>query len=57
VLNYAVECFEGMNANMGKDDRLRLLRPKMNMDRLVSSGARLTLPEFDKVRLSALIGS
>jgi hypothetical protein len=27
------------------------------MDRLVSSGARLTLPEFDKVRLSALTGS
>jgi hypothetical protein len=46
-----------MNANMGKDDRLRLLRPEMNMDHLVSFGARLTLPEFDKVRLSALTGS
>jgi hypothetical protein len=36
---------------------LRLLIPEMNMDRLVSSGARPTLHELDKVRLSALTGS
>jgi hypothetical protein len=57
VLNYVVECSEGMNSNMGKDDWLRLLIPEMNMDRLVSSGARPTLHELDKVRLSALNGS
>jgi branched-subunit amino acid aminotransferase/4-amino-4-deoxychorismate lyase len=57
VLNYAVECFEGMNAYKGKDGRLRLFRPEMNMDRLASSAARLTLLEFDKVRLSDLTGS
>jgi branched-subunit amino acid aminotransferase/4-amino-4-deoxychorismate lyase len=57
VLNYAVECFEGMNAYKGKDGKLRLFRPEMNMDRLASSAARLTLLEFDKVRLSDLTGS
>lgn len=51
VLHYAVECFEGMKAYKGKDGRLRLFRPEMNMDRLARSAARLTLPQFDKVEL------
>lgn len=48
VLHYAVESFEGMKAYKGKDGRLRLFRPEMNMDRLARSAARLTLPQFDK---------
>ncbi|XP_024401549.1 uncharacterized protein [Physcomitrium patens] len=51
VLHYAVECFEGMKCYKGKDGRLRLFRPDMNMDRLARSAARLTLPHFDKVEL------
>jgi branched-subunit amino acid aminotransferase/4-amino-4-deoxychorismate lyase len=57
VLHYAVECFEGMKAYKGKDGRLRLFRPEMNMDRLARSAARLTLPQFDKVKHSVLTGS
>jgi branched-subunit amino acid aminotransferase/4-amino-4-deoxychorismate lyase len=57
VLHYAVECFEGMKAYKGKDGRLRLFRPEMNIDRLARSVARLTLPKFDKVKLSVLTGS
>ena len=49
VLHYGVECFEGMKAYKGKDGRLRLFRPNMNMDRLARSASRLTLPHFDKV--------
>lgn len=49
MLHYAVESFEGMKAYKGKDGRLRLFRPEMNMDRLARSAARLTLPQFDKV--------
>jgi len=51
VLHYAVECFEGMKVYKGKDGRLRLFRPEMNMDRLARSAARLTLPQFDKAEL------
>lgn len=44
-----------MKVYKGKDGRLRLFRPEMNMDRLARSAARLTLPQFDKVNiLSAL---
>ncbi|CAM6046569.1 unnamed protein product [Sphagnum compactum] len=51
VLHYGSGCFEGMKAYKGKDQRLRLFRPDMNMERLSRSAARLTLPEFDKVEL------
>jgi hypothetical protein len=51
VLHYGVECFEGMKAYKGKDGRLRLFRPNMNMDRLARSASRLTLPHFDKAEM------
>lgn len=51
VLHYAVQCFEGMKCYKGKDGRLRLFRPDMNMDRFAHSADRLTLPQFDKVEL------
>ncbi|KAJ7570498.1 hypothetical protein O6H91_01G122400 [Diphasiastrum complanatum] len=51
VLHYAIECFEGMKAFRGKDGRVRLFRPDMNMDRLIRSATRIGLPQFDKVAL------
>ncbi|XP_065267580.1 branched-chain-amino-acid aminotransferase, cytosolic isoform X5 [Emys orbicularis] len=43
-LHYAVELFEGMKAYRGVDGKIRLFRPTLNMDRMVRSAARATLP-------------
>ncbi|XP_068962957.1 branched-chain-amino-acid aminotransferase, cytosolic-like isoform X2 [Petaurus breviceps papuanus] len=51
VLHYAVELFEGMKAYRGVDKKIRLFRPDLNMDRMLRSAARITLPEFDKKEL------
>ncbi|EDQ89710.1 uncharacterized protein MONBRDRAFT_37018 [Monosiga brevicollis MX1] len=51
VLHYAIECFEGMKAFRGDDDRIRLFRPNLNMDRLHRSSVRLALPDFDQDEL------
>ncbi|EMP25020.1 Branched-chain-amino-acid aminotransferase, cytosolic, partial [Chelonia mydas] len=50
-LHYAVELFEGMKAYRGVDGKIRLFRPTLNMDRMLRSAARATLPSFDKEEL------
>ncbi|XP_074860962.1 branched-chain-amino-acid aminotransferase, cytosolic isoform X2 [Carettochelys insculpta] len=50
-LQYAVELFEGMKAYRGVDGKIRLFRPMLNMDRMLRSAARATLPCFDKDEL------
>ncbi|ETE68876.1 Branched-chain-amino-acid aminotransferase, cytosolic, partial [Ophiophagus hannah] len=44
ALHYAVELFEGMKAYRGVDGKIRLFRPRLNMDRMLRSAARATLP-------------
>ncbi|KAI9193384.1 aminotransferase [Polychytrium aggregatum] len=51
VFHYAIECFEGMKAYKDKEGKIRLFRPDMNMNRLLRSCKRLTLPAFDKDEL------
>ncbi|KAK2565396.1 Branched-chain-amino-acid aminotransferase [Acropora cervicornis] len=47
VLHYGLECFEGMKAYRGDDDKIRLFRPLENMQRLNRSADRSCLPGFD----------
>ncbi|KAM4037690.1 branched-chain-amino-acid aminotransferase, cytosolic isoform 1-T1 [Anomaloglossus baeobatrachus] len=51
VFNYAIELFEGMKAYRGEDGKIRLFRPQLNMERMLRSAKRLTLPPFDKREL------
>ncbi|XP_074050343.1 branched-chain-amino-acid aminotransferase, cytosolic isoform X1 [Macrotis lagotis] len=51
ALHYAVELFEGMKAYRGVDEKIRLFRPDLNMDRMLRSATRITLPGFDKKEL------
>ncbi|XP_030069721.1 branched-chain-amino-acid aminotransferase, cytosolic isoform X2 [Microcaecilia unicolor] len=48
ALHYAVELFEGLKAYRGVDGKIRLFRPRLNMDRMLRSTKRATLPAFDK---------
>ncbi|XP_077919277.1 branched-chain-amino-acid aminotransferase, mitochondrial isoform X2 [Halichoerus grypus] len=50
-LHYSMQLFEGMKAFKGSDQRVRLFRPWLNMDRMLRSALRLCLPSFDKVEL------
>ncbi|XP_007956313.1 branched-chain-amino-acid aminotransferase, mitochondrial [Orycteropus afer afer] len=50
-LHYSLQLFEGMKAFKGRDQRVRLFRPWLNMDRMLRSAQRLCLPGFDKVEL------
>ncbi|XP_034984170.1 branched-chain-amino-acid aminotransferase, cytosolic isoform X3 [Zootoca vivipara] len=43
--------FEGMKAYRGVDGKIRLFRPGLNMDRMLRSALRATLPGFDKEEL------
>uniref|UniRef100_A0ACB8FN33 Branched-chain-amino-acid aminotransferase n=1 Tax=Sphaerodactylus townsendi TaxID=933632 RepID=A0ACB8FN33_9SAUR len=43
--------FEGMKAYRGADGKIRLFRPRLNMDRMLRSAMRATLPGFDKEEL------
>ncbi|XP_048149479.1 branched-chain-amino-acid aminotransferase, cytosolic-like [Corvus hawaiiensis] len=43
ALHYAVELFEGLKAFRGDDDKIRLFRPELNMERMERS-ARRVLP-------------
>ncbi|XP_070306661.1 branched-chain-amino-acid aminotransferase, mitochondrial isoform X3 [Odocoileus virginianus] len=43
--------FEGMKAFKGGDQRVRLFRPWLNMERMLRSALRLCLPGFDKIEL------
>lgn len=47
VLHYAIELFEGMKAYRGRDGKVRLFRPDMNMARMNKSAIRAGLPTFD----------
>ncbi|XP_058511811.1 branched-chain-amino-acid aminotransferase, cytosolic [Ochotona princeps] len=51
ALHYAVELFEGLKAFRGVDNKIRLFRPDLNMDRMLRSAVRTTLPVFDKEEL------
>uniref|UniRef100_A0A8D1MJN5 Branched-chain-amino-acid aminotransferase n=1 Tax=Sus scrofa TaxID=9823 RepID=A0A8D1MJN5_PIG len=51
AFHYAVELFEGLKAFRGVDNKIRLFRPKLNMDRMYRSAMRATLPAFDKEEL------
>lgn len=55
VFHYAVELFEGMKAYRGKDDRIRLFRPYLNMERMNASAVRSGLPTFDSLELTRCI--
>ncbi|XP_074995173.1 branched-chain-amino-acid aminotransferase, mitochondrial-like isoform X2 [Calonectris borealis] len=44
ALHYAVELFEGMKAFRGADDKIRLFRPELNMQRMERSAQRVCLP-------------
>ncbi|KAM9225481.1 branched-chain-amino-acid aminotransferase, mitochondrial [Dugong dugon] len=50
-LHYSLQLFEGLKAFKGRDQRVRLFRPWLNMDRMLRSAQRLCLPSFDKVEL------
>lgn len=51
VLHYAIELFEGMKAYRGKDGKIRIFRPELNMARMNQSAARSGLPQFDSREL------
>ncbi|XP_059538378.1 branched-chain-amino-acid aminotransferase, cytosolic isoform X2 [Myotis daubentonii] len=55
ALHYAVELFEGMKAFRDVDNKIRLFRPNLNMDRMHRSALRATLPGFDKEELMECI--
>ncbi|XP_074427601.1 branched-chain-amino-acid aminotransferase, mitochondrial isoform X3 [Larus michahellis] len=40
ALHYGVQLFEGMKAFRGEDDKIRLFRPELNMERMQRSAAR-----------------
>ncbi|XP_072327920.1 branched-chain-amino-acid aminotransferase, cytosolic isoform X2 [Scyliorhinus torazame] len=47
ALHYAVELFEGLKAYRGMDNKIRLFRPMLNMERMLRSARRACLPSFD----------
>ncbi|XP_016395493.1 branched-chain-amino-acid aminotransferase, cytosolic-like [Sinocyclocheilus rhinocerous] len=51
ALHYSIELFEGMKAFRGVDNRIRLFRPMLNMERMYRSTERSCLPLFDKGEL------
>lgn len=55
VFNYAIELFEGMKAYRGVDGKIRLFRPQLNMERMLRSAKRITLPAFDTRELLGCI--
>uniref|UniRef100_A0AAY4B9F8 branched-chain-amino-acid transaminase n=1 Tax=Denticeps clupeoides TaxID=299321 RepID=A0AAY4B9F8_9TELE len=50
-LHYAVQLFEGMKAYRGQDNRVRLFRPMLNMNRMLKSAKRACLPSFNEAEL------
>ncbi|KAM4615344.1 branched-chain-amino-acid aminotransferase, cytosolic [Polymixia lowei] len=54
-LHYAIQLFEGMKVYRGPDNRLRLFRPMLNMNRMAKSAERACLPAFDKSELQECI--
>ncbi|KAM9771694.1 branched-chain-amino-acid aminotransferase, cytosolic [Syngnathus typhle] len=50
-LHYGIQLFEGLKAYRGDDNRVRLFRPMLNMERMVISARRACLPIFDPSEL------
>lgn len=48
TLHYGQSIFEGMKAYRGKDDKIFLLRPEKNFERLNNSLIRMCMPEIPK---------
>ncbi|KAL8825839.1 MAG: hypothetical protein Q9191_004168 [Dirinaria sp. TL-2023a] len=55
ALQYATTCFEGLKFYRGHDGCLRLFRPLLNCERMLSSAARICLPNFPPRELQKLI--
>ncbi|KZP22076.1 branched-chain amino acid aminotransferase II [Athelia psychrophila] len=53
--HYCPNVFEGMKAYLGSDGKPRLFRPKLNVARLATSAARVSLPPFDQDAMLKLI--
>ncbi|KAM4820429.1 branched-chain-amino-acid aminotransferase, cytosolic [Thomomys bottae] len=51
ALHYAIQLFEGLKAFRGVDNKIRLFRPHLNMERMFRSAVRSTLPVFDPQEL------
>ncbi|KAL0883817.1 hypothetical protein ABMA27_015906 [Loxostege sticticalis] len=47
ALHYAIQLFEGLKAYRGRDDKIRLFRPDLNMERMNLAAQRSGLPTFD----------
>lgn len=50
-LHYATELFEGVKAYRGVDNKIRLFRPDLNMERMEQSSMRACLPSFNSNEL------
>ena len=50
-LHYGQAIFEGLKAYWGKDGKIRLFRPRDNMERLNHSAWRMCMPQVDKEEL------
>ncbi len=48
VLHYGQEIFEGLKAFYGKDNKIILFRPEMNIKRFNRSAERMCMPEMDE---------
>ena len=55
ALQYATTCFEGMKFYRGNDSKLRLYRPLLNCERMLTSALRVSLPAFPPAELMKLI--
>lgn len=55
VLHYAQEVFEGMKAYRGADGQIRMFRPHLNMERMVTGAQRAQLPTFPPEQLMRCI--
>ncbi|KHJ47071.1 putative branched-chain-amino-acid transaminase 1 [Trichuris suis] len=47
VLHYACQIFEGLKAFRGIDGKIRLFRPRLNIQRMLQSAQRCSMPNFD----------
>ncbi|XP_019947732.2 branched-chain-amino-acid aminotransferase, cytosolic [Paralichthys olivaceus] len=50
-LHYGIQLFEGLKVYRGDDNRLRIFRPMLNMQRMSNSAKRACLPAFDQSEL------
>lgn len=55
VYHYGQALFEGMKAYHGPDGEIRLFRPDLNLERMVTSAVSLGLPSFDPNELRECI--